>query len=233
MPVDLLPKLENAIGLGAKARYQAIQALAHRHYLLSGDSQLDQHIHGYSFEGHQRLARRLYRTSAMRNALRSLLQPDRPAVQLLLRQHAFGRCFTPNAMLVSLLARAVTEFGNGGRPPLVLGSQVVTVQPVKFPPVGLNTADDWASVSVRVTLSAAASTGPRSISPEVELLRASGIARVNEGFEDQYRCIFVRIGAGGSGSLILRQVEQAIAKGTGKNAPLREVRHAVPQSPIR
>ncbi|MDP9176020.1 MAG: hypothetical protein M3O30_19460 [Planctomycetota bacterium] len=229
-PENLLPSLEALIGAKFKARYQAIQALAHRHFLLSLNPEIDRRINVYAFDAHQRLARRLYHTNAMKDALSRLLLVNRPSVQLIVRQQSFGRCYTPNAMLASLLARAVAREGNGDRPPLVFGSEILDVKSNPSHPFPASAAD-WAARSVEVTLAPTPAATADQL-PEVKYLLQDQVAELGVAGQRSYRCIFVRTGPQDNLPSVLMEIQQAIQR-AGADPILQEVRHAVPQSPIR
>jgi hypothetical protein len=233
MPEKLVPQIEAVMHskkVKFKERYQAVQALAHRHYLLSADSDFDHSINFYSFESHQRFARRLYRLQTMQQVLRGMLDADRPSVQLLVRQQSFGRCYTPNAMLVSLLARALVQFGNNGRAPIMLASQVDDVAPLGKIANPTWSADDWAAQGVRVTISPHPGTPWQPKSDEITALCDDHIAELAVNDERDYRAIFVRAGAESDEPKVVQGVRKAIGLAAD---PLAEIRHAVPQWPIR
>lgn len=228
-PKPLIMAIESAIDSIARGRYQAVQALAHRHYLLSPGPDRDGKINAFSFERHQRLARYLYRKTAMQSAIGKLLLPNRPLVQLLVRGRFFTRCNTPNAMLTSLLARALVDHGNGSLPPWLFSSAVESVTPIRTIPYP-QSADDWAATPVQIVVKPYGSSPP--LSKEMQLLQRDGVAQVAADFVSDYRCMFVRIGPSRKKPQVVAEIKGAIRSAQGKDPPSNELRHALPQSPI-
>jgi hypothetical protein len=162
-------------------------------------------------------------------AMQRMLLPGRPGVQLLIRSMFFTHCYTPNAMLVSLLARALCDNGNNSLTPLLFSSEVCSVQSTGAGPPP-KSADDWAASSVKTTVRAYAR--PATPSKELNILLDNGVAEISADFVRKYRCMFLRIGISREIPRVLRDIRRAIRRSVPKVLKVREIRHALPQSPL-
>jgi hypothetical protein len=235
VPQRLIPSLTSAISEKFKQRYQALQALTHRHYLIGGHPRYDQATLAYSFDTHQKLARRLFARPEMQRALSGMLRSDAPHVQLLVRQYAFGRCYTPNAMLVSLLARAlaaIAKNGRASRPPLLLATDVKNVRPATAG-ARPTTADQWARHRIKVDLGPAEAFTTSPQSDEVQRMLNQGVAAAGVARRGiDFRCLFIRTGSDRKDHPAVTQVIDAIRRSASHHPRVSEIRHALPQSPL-